>query len=306
MAINVKRDFRLDHFLIWGHGIRFLTGIMDTINESSDVDILAVEKKKIYDMNEFIERVYTKEWPSVPKEHTLSKTRFLLDSRIPNYAAIILVMNKNPQVRIQENKDPRFRMPESGTIKEIKTKIRERFDPNKGGRGLIPLIPGRHPDQHIVHASDFEEQVTGILEVFGMKEYDSWFAYWKNKYEPPCRTNVRVETVSLENVFLRLLNPDGGTHPFSIVDSPHYRFLKGESEPYEQYWERFMGIYLKEDHTPATFRALAQDFEYLRKPYTTSYVRVSKRGNKYFSIDGDHRLCILKEQGKEKIKVEVT
>lgn len=298
----MNKEFRLDHFLIWGHGVRFLTGIMDTINEHSDVDILWVEKKKISDMKVFIDQVYSSEWPSVPKEHTLSKTSFLLNPQIPNEAAIILVMNRNPNVRTQDNIDPRFRMPESGTIKDIKTKIREKFDPNKGGGGLIPLLSGYNPDQHIVHASDFEEQVHNILSIFNMKKYNSWFKYWEDRYQPTSKSNILTESVRLDNILLRILDNNGNSRICKIEDSPHYKFLCGDTIEYENYWEQYSGTMLKEDHSPATFNKLAEDFNYLSDPYENCYIKVDEN---YKSLDGDHRLTILKSQGVDTVKVEV-
>jgi hypothetical protein len=302
---DMKSDFRLDYFLVWGHGFRFFTGIIDVINSSDDLDILAIEKRDLEDIDHFIQWAYAKEWPSVPKEHTISKTRFLLHPEIPKKAGIILVMNKKPDVRIQDNKNPLFRMPESGTIKDIKTKIREKFDPNKGGKGLIPLISGYNPDQHVVHASDFEDQVHNMLKIFDMKEYDSWFKYWENRYQPVSRLNTLAKNVELDTILLRILDNNGNIILCKIEDSPHYKFLCGETTEYENYWERFSGIYLKEDHSPNSFKKFSENFEYLKSPYSTSYIKVTRYKNSYTSVDGDHRMCILKSQGKETIKVEV-
>ena len=266
---------------------------------------MSTVKKKISDMKGFIDQVYSTEWPSVPKEHTLSKTSFLLNPQIPNEAAVILVMNKNPLVRTQDNIDPRFRMPESGTIKDIKTKIREKFDPNKGGRGLIPLLSGYNPDQHIVHASDFEEQVHNILDIFNMNEYNSWFEYWVNRYKPVSNSNILTENVKLDDILLRILDNNGNNRICKIEDSPHYKFLCGDTKEYEDYWEQYSGTILKEDHTPNSFKRLSENFEYLKSPYDTSYIQVNRQSDGYTSVDGDHRMSILKKQGKENIKVEI-
>ena len=302
---KVNSNFRLDYFLVWGHGFSFFTQIMDTINSCKDLDILSIEKRELEDVDDFINHAYAKEWPSVPKAHTKSKTRFLLHPAIPKKAGIILVMNKNPNVRTQDNKNPLFRMPESATIKDVKTKIREKFDPNKGGKGQIPLIPGHNPDQHVIHASDFEGQVENMLKIFGMKDYDSWFTYWEKKYQPINGINTSVKNIKLDSIHLRILDNNGNIRLCKIEDSPHYKFLCGETNEYEEYWERFSGIYLKEDHSPNSFEKLAKDFDYLKSPYDTTYIKVKKAGNNYSSLDGDHRLCILKSQQRESIEVEI-
>ena len=115
---NLNEEKRLDYFVVWGHGVDYLHEMVDLIDQQDYVDVLYIKKKNISNLEKFILDIYAEEWPHVPKHHTLSKTKFLY--HVPRQAALILVMNRNPKVRIQDNKNPLFRMPESETIKNIK------------------------------------------------------------------------------------------------------------------------------------------------------------------------------------------
>jgi len=310
---------RLDYFIVWGHGLPVFGDVVDLIAGHPSLDVLYLQKGEVKDIAAFIREVYNYEWPLVPWEHTQSKTQFLLEG--PAAVGLVVVMNRDPKLRIQDNKDPKFRMPESETIKEVKTLIREKFDPNRGGAGTIKLNPSYDPNQHIVHASDFDSQVPGILKVWGsaaksFQSLNDWAGvagflwYWKTKFEPSVSTNRpqsswKVEKVSIDKIRLSILGESGALVDLPIEDSPHYKFLVGNSLEYRNYWNRFCGIQLVEDHSPNTFRKLAEDFDYLCDPYESRYIRVVKVAEGYKSFDGDHRLAILKSQGADIIKVEV-
>lgn len=298
---------RLDYFVVWGHGIPYLHKIVEIIDQHGDADILYIKKKKITDLKQFIQDIYSEEWLHVPKEHTISKTQFLY--HVPRQVALILVMNLDPKTRIQDNKNPLFRMPESETIKDIKDLVRKKYDPNKGGYGKVQLITGYNPDQHVIHASDFPGQIQNALNIFEMNDVPYWERYWKQKYcpvgVPSDGQKYNVEEVSIDDIRMKILNENGVIHSSKIEDSPHYSFVCGDTAKYENYWERFCGDILKENHSPSSFLRLAQDLRYLAEPHQNNFIKVEKTGPLYYTIDGDHRLSILKRRGERKVKVEI-
>ena len=302
---NMQEKRRLDYFVVWGYGVEYLHEIVNLIDENREVDILYVKKKQIEDIDKYIADIYAKEWPSVPKEHTLSKTGFL--HHIPQQTALILVMNRHPRVRTQHNKNPLFRMPESATVKDIKIRIRNEYDPNKGGRGKIPLVPGYHPDQHVIHASDFPAQIQNALDVFDMEDVEYWESYWINRHSPllSMEQTKNIEVCNVDDILMKILNSNRQMITVEIQNSPHYKFLNDEKEHYEQYWKMYCGDILKENHCPSAFERLFVGFEYLRPPYHNSHIKVEKINNKYYSVDGDHRLAILKTLGFRLVEVEV-
>ena len=297
---------RLDYFIIWGHATPFLTDIVETIDTFPKIDILYIKTVDIVDRKQFIKDVHAKEWPSVPLEHTLAKTAFL--HSVPAVATIALVMNREPKVRIQPNKNPLFHMPECIRIKQLKTLIREKFDPNKGGSGSIALVPNLHPDQHVVHASDFPEQIPNALKVFGLKPENYWREYWlalKGGVITNTPAPATVKEVTLDDILLKILSPEGGMQTIPIEISPHYKYLRGDKEDYESYWRQFCGRQLRENHSPTAFSRLSHDFSYLSPPYDKSLIKVRRNHSNYTSEDGDHRLAILKFQKATKVRVEV-
>jgi hypothetical protein len=296
---------RLDYFIVWGHGIDYLHEMVGLIGEDEDLDVLCVKKKNINDLEKFISDIYAKEWPSVPKEHTFAKTRFLY--YVPKVVAIILVMNRNPKVRTQDNKNPLFRMPESETIKNVKNKIRERYDPNKGGRGQTQVVPRYNPDQHVVHASDFPEQVQNALDVFEIQNVEHWMQYWKDKHFPEQTVinDKKVVVCDINNIYLRIMDYNRNLIVSEIEQSPHYQYLCGSKEAYKLYWKIYCGDILKENHSPSSFKRLASNFRYLQSPFLNSYIQVEKHGERFYSANGDHRLAIMKYLGHKFIQVEV-
>ena len=297
---------RLDYFVVWGHGIGFLHEMVNLIDQQDHVDVLHIKKKNISNLKKFIWDIYAEEWPHVPKCHTLSKTEFLY--HVPRHAALILVMNRNPKVRIQDNKNPLFRMPESETIKNIKNLIREKYDPNKGGNGVVQLVPGFNMDQHVVHASDFPEQIQNALNIFDMKDVAHWMRYWDRRYSPKSSKEPRAGTIKevpIDSVRMKILDEQGTICTSRIEDSPHYDFVLGNYERYEDYWATFCGKMLKENHCPSYFKRLSEGLKYLTPPHQNNLIKVEKQGDLYYTVDGDHRLSILKARGTKNLKVEI-
>jgi hypothetical protein len=303
LSDNTKR---LDYFIVWGHGTPYLHEMVDIIDQHPDVDVLYIKRKNISNLEKFIEDIYAEEWPHVPKEHTLSKTQFLY--HVPRDAALILVMNRNPKVRIQDNKNPLFRMPESETIKNIKNLVRKQYDPNKGGRNKIQIVPGFNPDQHVLHASDFPEQIQNALNVFKMKDVSYWIQYWEKKHNPPQVIGERknnIRWVLIDDIRMKILNENGSMYSSKIEDTPHYYFVTGRPTRYKKYWQTFCGKILKENHCPSSFKRLAESLKYLETPYQHTFIKVEKQGSLYYTVDGDHRIAILKNRGEKTVKVEV-
>ena len=304
----MTHDRRIDYFVVWGHGVPHLHEMVEIIDQNDDVDVLYIKKIEIENLNNFIQNIYAKEWPSVPLSHTLSKTKFLY--HVPRQAALILVMNNKPKVRVQNNKNPLFRMPESETIKNIKNLIRKQFDPNKGGKDFVQLVPNYNPDQHVVHASDFPEQIQNALDVFGMRDVAHWHNYWQNKYNTKSDSGSieegrNIKEILIDKIRMNILDENGIIYSCEIEKSPHYHFVCGRPDMYKKYWQRFCGTILKENHSLSNFNRLNKEFNYLIKPYESCFIQVKKSGLLYHTVDGDHRLSILKHRGFDRLRVEI-
>lgn len=269
---------RLDYFLIWGHGLQYATEILDIIRSYKDIEILFVTKKSIADMDNFIKAIYSSD--TVPYKHLIAKSKYLLDT--PPEVMFILVKNKNTQERLFGRGD--FRHIQCRLIKNIKTEIRNRFDP-KG------------TEHHVVHASDYESQVRHVLKVleFPPPEYFSRKSnpeldvpYHLNPFD-----NYVVKDISIDQ--LSAVITGKGLVP--ITETPHYKYITGDKQPYIDYLEK---SYTTDDHSVGSFDSMIANFQYdcVRKRGRRNNLIVARtikgeKGN-YQIIDGIHRAAILK------------
>ena len=44
-----------------------------------------------------------------------------------------------------------------------------------------------------------------------------------------------IKTINIDDIVLRLFNENGVVYPCHIENSPHYKLLCGEREPYDEY-----------------------------------------------------------------------
>jgi hypothetical protein len=116
-----------------------------------------------------------------------------------------------------------------------------------------------------------------------------------------------ILTVNIDNIKIRLFNEDQIIIPHKIENTPHYKLLCGEHEPYNNYYDR-MHTFKKAKRNymnDAEYLEFCQYFRYLDAPYESDYIQVKLIGNRFESVDGDHRLCILKKQKYKYVQVNI-
>ena len=191
-----------------------------------------------------------------PWGHLLAKTKYLLKS--PPECVYLSIWNKNPREFVKSKHGDKKHM-ESQTVVEWKTMIREKYNPA--------------PDEHVVHVTDNDIQAT----------------YLQNMFDPPSYCYVRDPLI--KSLTANIL--DVGVVP--ITETPHYQFTQGNEQPYIDYWEKFWGRQLKDNHTPENFRKLIQ---------CSKLQPIDVEGNQI--IDGVHRTAIALSRGEERIRAHVT
>ena len=82
-----------------------------------------------------------------------------------------------------------------------------------------------------------------------------------------------------------------------IEDSHLWKVLEGNDDEHNYYYRDNSN----RRHLLQEFKDLSIDFEYLSGKFSNSYIIVKKCGNKYYTIDGDHRLTILKFNGVKEV-----
>lgn len=259
---------RIDAFIIWGHGLPCAAAIMDILRKR--FDILLIHKHQADDVAALVNAVYACD--SYPIRHLRNKTRYLLST--PDEIAFILVRNYNvSEMMVGKGQ---YRKPQCMYVQSVKTRIRGLFNPSG------------NKEHHVIHGTDYEGQVHHLLKIFGLKKLSY---YLRNEGTPfPYHIDQKpymekeVETESL----MCSLAGVGGYVP--VKDSPHYLFALGHEADYRNYFERFWGKQLKEDHWPERFYELM---------HVKEFNPIVIKGN--VILDGLHRAAILLARGEEAI-----
>ena len=281
---------RMDCFLIWGHGIPHWENILDRIRARSALEIVAIHRRPTGDMTQFVQDLYACD--TVPFEHLRAKTRYLLAT--PAEVVFILVRNHNTQEKYYG--EGAFRHIQCALIKDVKEEVRNAWNPR---------VDGRRSEDHVIHATDYESQVVHTLKVLGLPPLTSYQRQPNRAYDLPHHlapiANCREVELPLEQIYARIL----GLGIVPLDQTPQYRYVAGEREPYLQYFARHFGKELTDDHSAAAFDRLIKEFDYGRpgrngKP---SLLVVSRQPGGYLLHDGVHRAAILKHRNVSRVRV---
>jgi FkbM family methyltransferase len=282
---------RLDYFLIWGHGIPHTNEIVDMIRREKDFRILAIHKKHVADIGKFVSQLYSCD--VVPIEHLMAKTRYLLQTK----PEIILVLAENQEPQERFNGEGAFRHIQCQRVKEIKEGIRNRFNPREDGK---------RTEDHVIHASDFESQTEHMLEILSLPPVSFYRRRPNRELDVPYHLqpfeNYTLQEVPIDSLYASIL----GQGVVPISQTPHYRYLLGEKECYEEYHAAHFGRELSDDHLPESFDRLAAKFDNNWRPEDgrKSFILAKKRSTQGYQIlDGVHRAAILKLQNVKRVLI---
>lgn len=290
---------RYDYFLIWGNGIQYKWEILDYLRDQTDLEIIRIQDFKPKKIQKLVKAVYSYDY--APFHHLKNKTHYLLKSQ-PE-VVFIFVKNKNPNEKIFG--EGSFQHIECENIKRIKEEIRNKFNPR---------INGKRTEEHVIHASDNQEQTDKILKYLGFKDGLEYLSREPNKiittkyYIKPFQ-NFAIKKVDIEKICCNILK--GTKEKYSIIrvpleKTPHFECIMGNSKSYIEYIKNFLGGPLTEDYSLDRFLAFSKNFQYLDNEHSTEYILVKKNEhNSYLILDGLHRAVILEYQGKKEVIVAI-
>ena len=294
--IKLYKKSRYDSIIIWGHGLSHFEEILMMLRNIDTFNIVRIVKYKPSNMKKFIRKVYSYDY--APLAHLKSKIKYL--EKVEPSLVCIVINNHFPDVDILG--EGSFRHKESLTLKKLKTEIRERFNPYK---------EGEMTHDHIIHATDNEEQTHHILNAIGDIGIQNY--YNTNFYSVPFFLGKQIYYKIKEVAFECLVcgQASGDSDNFSITQMPvdksvQYKALHdrdGVAE-YQQYINNYLGTALKADHSVDKYLNLKEKFKYLSANHANSYVIVKKSSTeKYLIVDGLHRAALHLSQNFKKIKV---
>ena len=299
---RIAGGVRYDGFIIWGNGLEHVAKIMSIIRNSGKYNIILIINKNIENMSNFVKGIYACD--TTPRKHLAAKTRYLLDS--PKRCIFILVENKQPNEKILGK--GLFRHIECENINETKWLIRSKYNPKfKDPKKAISPLPAGVSHDHCIHATNTQSEVEYLLKYLKLRPLDfykrndfDYFVPWhvKYSYSQPEFTEVDMD---IETICANIIGEKGEGRATKLEDTPHYKFLMGNTAPYHKYFNANFGVKLCEDHFPEAFQKLIENFDenYICENQIKHFVIID---NNNMILDGVHRACILKHRGKKKIK----
>lgn len=284
--------------IVWGHGIEYVLDILNYINNSINCTILNVRSGSYSNHMDFIKNIYKLEM--VNSKHILSKTKFL--KSVSNKYFHILI--KNYGSNIKQYGQGSFKVFADENIVNLKWKLREKYNPklkNSSVQLSKDLSPGISHD-HIIHITDSNEECIEVCKFilnkhpreFENKKIDNIIFPWHIGL-PKKMEKINID---IDKLYIRLAKD---ANNYKIIDSPHYKYLCNDKDVYINYYSKYMGTCLQDNHTPNQFDKLLETFNPNTYNFEESRLIIV---NKNFQVqDGVHRLAILKKYNIHNINV---
>ncbi|EIB6348713.1 hypothetical protein K9D67_004749, partial [Vibrio parahaemolyticus] len=281
----VNERSRLDTIIVWGHGLSHLNSIVKMIRDTEYFEIIRFIKHKPKSMKKFVNQVYSYDY--APLVHLKSKIKYL--EKVEPCLMCIVIKNKSPMVDILG--EGNFRHKESLRLKNLKTKIREEFN---------PYIDGNMTHDHIIHATDNEEQTYHILNAIGVENISDYYQdnYFSIPFFVGKLNSYKILEINIEELYCGQVKGDEFNYIVTNVplsDSVQYQALvsKDARKKYSNYIEKYRGTAIKADHDLLRYLELSNDFLYLSAGNETKFVTVKRNEkNQYVIVDGLHRASI--------------
>ena len=287
---------RVDCILVWGHGLPYLTDILKDIRLQKPFKILKIQKYRPKNMKDFVREMYSHDY--APFWHLKEKTKYLLNTR--KEVCFVFIKNFLPNEDYLDK--GQFRHKESLTLKAFKEQLRDSYNPQENGE---------RSHNHVIHATDSQEQTEKILKYLGYKNGLKHLKSTRQSVDFPyyiqdCK-EFELKLIGIDKIYCNIVQGDGWDS-FSlvtvhIVDSPQYLGISQDIDIYRQYVNKYLGGALQVDYSIDRYRDMYKDFSYLRAPYQNSFVIVQKKDDRYIILDGLHRVCSHVYQGNKEIKV---
>lgn len=284
--------FRYDLFVIWANGIKYINEIIERIEAEGSFDIILVQEYKPKSMKSFISHVYDFEY--APKIHLVSKTRYL--NKLKHEVIYILVKNYNPdEVLMGEG---RFQHIESRTIKQFKEVIRNEFN---------EYVEGKRTENHVIHATDNEQQTDSILKYLrnkgGLIEFQT-----RQILDIPFHigkiNDFEIISVDIEKLYARILI-ERGNILVPIKETPQYVSITKGNDEYQKYLNKYQYKRLtktfRKDKLDKLYETITLDSYIQYGNYII--VREIGKDRKLLIADGVHRCAALLAKGYREIPV---
>lgn len=287
---------RYDVFIIWANGLSNIPEIISEIRNDNNFKIIRLKYHNFSDTQSFIKNVY--KCDTVPWEHLVAKSRYLLSS--PQKCLVILVKNLNPREKIVG--EGAFKHVQCQNVTDLKIKIRSKYNPPFKDLNMhIAPLPKGISHEHVIHGTDYEDQVEYLLNYFGLGSINYYNRYNKLNYLVPWHLNLPTTKIiereqNISDLKCSIINKG----IMQIQDSPHFKYVKGDKDDYLSYVSKNIGVTLQEDHFHQSFDHLISNFDLNYQEAEKKSCIIVNSGN--IIQDGLHRCSIMLKLGVEKVK----
>jgi hypothetical protein len=209
--------------------------------------------------------------------------------------------NTNTHILIKNNSYTNYE-----NIVNLKWHLRKKYNPKFNDNSLQPSkkLPPGISHNHIIHITDSNEECIEVCKFIldkNPKEFENKII---NNINIPWHLgvpkNMKKMNINIDKLYIRLANDSTN---YKIIDSPHYKYVCNNKIPYINYYSKYIGIYLQDNHTPQQFDKLIESFNY--DTYNFEETRLIIINNKFQVCDGSHRISILKKHNINNINVIV-
>jgi hypothetical protein len=266
---------------------------LKVLREQENLRILRIEYRSIPDIRQFVLDLYACD--TVPIEHLNAKIEYLFETR----PEIIIVFAENLAPEEHPTGYGEFRKVQCQFINRIKIKIRNRFNPRHSNKEFqIPPLDKGVSHEHVIHASDYEEQVDYTLKLLGYTQGIAFFDNDALPFEKPYHVerprNYVLKSVPIRSLKASIISDVGKEGAcFELLDisqTPHFKLLFHGTDEYRRYLDQFHYSLLMDDHCCENLLKM--------KTLAESEVRAFKRilveriQSGYRIVDGVHRAAV--------------
>ena len=283
----------LHYFLVWPNGIHHIEQILSIIRAEESLKILYIHRFTSISIFNVLSEVYKTDPVNIWHLFRKSMHLFFLPCE---FFVIFVTSPANSSLYFGE-KIP-FRVSQSLPIKEIKTKIREAFNPRF------------RQNDHVIHSSDITNQAYDFAKYLNIPIGDYVRSESNDHLFPPYLSkqskSFELSYVNLDKLYARIIVGKDWRN-FRIVetklsDTPQYMSLiNNDKSIYSHYITKFRGGPLKVDYDCNRFSSLQKSQRLIYEDkglngFSPLIVQLSSSGS-FIILDGLHRASIRKHIG---------
>lgn len=288
------------HMVVWPHGITFQPDILEALFSSEGLDILHIRTTPAKNLSRLVREVYRHDY--APLEHLAGKLKYLKQAEFKaGQVTHIFFSFHSPQFTLSG--DPPFRHLNSPKVNEIKWRIRDTFNPRRGGKMT---------HDHVIHVSDNPYQAIHMAKYLGMQvslnqrnPFTKMFCGLEIPHHISTPKRVLLRTVPISRLRAAVLI-DGQKALFPVAETPHFQALtagRGGRAIYDEYLLGRRGKEFTDGHHWGSLETLYHLFLGSGESYIRPLLTTELQDGLAQIIDGVHRASASLAAGRKEIPV---